>query len=775
MPIVDLDDELSIVEETDEEQELPPPMLGYDSEMDNSVYTGTSGLSRANSEDEREQQWIIDSILGHQDSSGGILGSEMDDNSLYTTDTLDSSPTRQLTPKVKNARKKSRAAPSPNDADYHNYMDVSGIVDNFGEVEEEEKGWKKKVLGGGKNKKVSQDSKKAQEQAKEKNSGKGSFFGRKKDASSSKTEEAKPTPPPKDGWRNKFRANKSNKKTPSQEPSKRPTPQEPYEANLAPLGGIDDVGADVKANDDTNHQEGGWMSKVSSLVKSAPEEEGNDDDFDFQYGASVAPLGAVRDVEANATVAKEEDKPEETRGGWGSRMGSLFSSSAVEPKQEEPKEESKADDEKSTTSSIGLTDSIAFVDDILGSLTVEAEADEKEEVIDEEKGVVAEATQAASEETNQFAEDTQDVTDQTNPVAEEAEAVSEEAQAIVVENKAVSEETNTFAEETQVRVSEETTPYATEETQPISEATNPFANETQPTSEENNPFAAEETPPVSKETNPFAEETEGSSVGANTKDNNEEDGMVVVPVNDQTEIQEGSADKTESNNTWKSKVKSVRKKGSSTLSSIRKSTKSFTKNKMNAMDVDSKDSSMEAVDHSTVSTTGGSGNANSSVEKNKDNVRMTPQRWRAVAIGALVILFIALIVGISVGVSKKDDSPEVEVPPEEIAYLYDLLYPISGDDLTVEDPDSPQVQAFVWVAEDSMVRGDGSDEDIILRYVSAVVYYSLSGENWTNQYNFLSHDDICSWNDAETRTSGIICSDGEVFELQLGKCTLMPS
>jgi hypothetical protein len=197
---------------------------------------------------------------------------------------------------------------------------------------------------------------------------------------------------------------------------------------------------------------------------------------------------------------------------------------------------------------------------------------------------------------------------------------------------------------------------------------------------------------------------------------------------------------------------------------------------MNAIDVDSTDnSSMEALDHNTVSTGGGNGNVNSSVEKSKDNVGMTRQRKRAIGIGALVILLIALIVGISVGVSKKDDStddsPVVEVPHDELVYLYDLLYPISGNDLTVGDADSPQVKAFAWVAEDNMVRGDDSDEDIILRYVSAVVYYSLSGESWTNQYNFLSHDDLCSWNDGETGTSGIICSDGQVFELRLGKCT----
>ena len=88
--------------------------------------------------------------------------------------------------------------------------------------------------------------------------------------------------------------------------------------------------------------------------------------------------------------------------------------------------------------------------------------------------------------------------------------------------------------------------------------------------------------------------------------------------------------------------------------------------------------------------------------------------------------------------------------------------------MLVEDPNSPLVKAFIWTANDKAMRPDDSDDETILRYVSAVTYYSLGGESWTNQNNFLSQEDLCDWNDAQQ--SGIICENGEeIRELQLCK------
>lgn len=102
------------------------------------------------------------------------------------------------------------------------------------------------------------------------------------------------------------------------------------------------------------------------------------------------------------------------------------------------------------------------------------------------------------------------------------------------------------------------------------------------------------------------------------------------------------------------------------------------------------------------------------------------------------------------------------IEPGNVEQFRELLYPLSGQALT--DPTSPQSQAFNWAVSDTTVR---SPEDIEARYLAATIYYSLGGETWPNQYNFLSQDDVCMWNDVDD--NGIICTDGEISELSLGK------
>jgi hypothetical protein len=68
------------------------------------------------------------------------------------------------------------------------------------------------------------------------------------------------------------------------------------------------------------------------------------------------------------------------------------------------------------------------------------------------------------------------------------------------------------------------------------------------------------------------------------------------------------------------------------------------------------------------------------------------------------------------------------------------------------DRNSPQYKAARWIANQDAERLDipETSEDpyrFIQRYAVAVLYYSLGGDNWTSQLNFLSDDHECSWND----------------------------
>jgi hypothetical protein len=53
------------------------------------------------------------------------------------------------------------------------------------------------------------------------------------------------------------------------------------------------------------------------------------------------------------------------------------------------------------------------------------------------------------------------------------------------------------------------------------------------------------------------------------------------------------------------------------------------------------------------------------------------------------------------------------------------------------------------------------------------LYYSLGGTSWAAQYNFLSEDDVCEWNDSQDENggthNGIFCTNGEITELSLCK------
>ena len=637
MPVVDLDDELSIVNEAGEGLEASPPV--DDSDLENSVYMKSdmshmsgmqSGIvSRNSSEDEREQQWIINNMLHHQDSptpSNPVppSGSDTDDSSLYLMD-LDGP---QLEEKKQEAKKKKSAknkqkAPSKEDEAYKNYMDVSGIVEHLGE-EEEQEGWRKMVPS-------LRNVSKANDSSSNNRSKKA--LGRSNGEDEEKTQA-------KESWRNKNPFRGKMKKSSEQAQSN--------EANLAPLGNFDDVAKKVEAKNE------GWMPKMSFLGKSKTSESTKDDQFENLYAANLAPLGGIDDVETSLG----DD-------------GSVGEMTAVVSNKAETEAKENIDDLKA--SSDVLEKSLGFAMSIMASLNID---------------------------TSPMVEETVDHDEERGPFLENKE--------------------HTLA----VKKGSDDTDEAKEE---------------------------------------IVEETEGSFVGSDDKDANEENEEGLLNSNFDMEANDDSSGTTKGKKSWKSKVKSVRKK--SGLSSICKKggklrSKNFTQEKMKAMET--------AGDDKTIGTLSTKRSV-TSFGKNDMGGTNGGRRKKRIIIAIAVVLFAAIIAGAIAGSLSRGSSDDVttsDTPPKDIMYLFKLLYPISGDYLEVQDPESPLVKSFVWVAEDNKARPDDSDEEIILRYVAAVVYYSLGGENWTNQNNFLSHDNLCMWNDAGA--TGIICNDG-IYELQLCK------
>lgn len=102
------------------------------------------------------------------------------------------------------------------------------------------------------------------------------------------------------------------------------------------------------------------------------------------------------------------------------------------------------------------------------------------------------------------------------------------------------------------------------------------------------------------------------------------------------------------------------------------------------------------------------------------------------------------------------DSPR---PAEE------RIVDISGD--AIFDSNTSQHEAYAWLLEDDPANLDLdslSDRELEQRYIAALFYFALDGDNWLDQYGFLGESNLCEWNVGSTTTMrGIICDDTGVI------------
>ena len=93
---------------------------------------------------------------------------------------------------------------------------------------------------------------------------------------------------------------------------------------------------------------------------------------------------------------------------------------------------------------------------------------------------------------------------------------------------------------------------------------------------------------------------------------------------------------------------------------------------------------------------------------------------------------------------------------------------IFGDNL-VDDAPSPQKDAFDWLVNEDLDLNITSDRDLIQRYVATVLYFSTNGDGWDRDYGFLGENDVCEWQDSQTR-KGIKCDEtGAIVDITISK------
>jgi hypothetical protein len=118
------------------------------------------------------------------------------------------------------------------------------------------------------------------------------------------------------------------------------------------------------------------------------------------------------------------------------------------------------------------------------------------------------------------------------------------------------------------------------------------------------------------------------------------------------------------------------------------------------------------------------------------------------------------------------NSPTVSpTAQDEFDYLVDLLEPISGDKLFLEG--SAQYQAFYWLLNEDPAMLDTTAtraSTLINRYVLATLYYSTNGPGWIKDYNFLSDQHVCDWNNQGGQGVDCFSNGNDPLSVRFGTC-----
>lgn len=150
---------------------------------------------------------------------------------------------------------------------------------------------------------------------------------------------------------------------------------------------------------------------------------------------------------------------------------------------------------------------------------------------------------------------------------------------------------------------------------------------------------------------------------------------------------------------------------------------------------------------------------------------------------AVALLFVVTVVVIS----KKDESPSAIANPSESDFLdpaqekvVEVLKTVSEYEALLA-PGSPQNRAATWIAHDQLGEfylADHDIENLTQRYIMAVLFFALDGENWGDDLGFLTTKDVCRWSDTKLDSNvlsdsmfiGVWCNDdGKVQDLRFRK------
>jgi len=177
---------------------------------------------------------------------------------------------------------------------------------------------------------------------------------------------------------------------------------------------------------------------------------------------------------------------------------------------------------------------------------------------------------------------------------------------------------------------------------------------------------------------------------------------------------------------------------------------------------------------------------------NKSNGGVNMKTCVSITLGVIVALIIILPI-VFTQINKSDEvtdsnnidstTPAPTNPPtiskeelrrQNMLSILEPLYENTTDFLDIFDPDSPsasqdRIDALNWIAQQAPleVANDymsviGRDT-ILQRYIMAVLYFATNGNNWDDDYSFLTDVNECKWQNSDG-DKGVICDDGGKVE-----------
>ena len=198
------------------------------------------------------------------------------------------------------------------------------------------------------------------------------------------------------------------------------------------------------------------------------------------------------------------------------------------------------------------------------------------------------------------------------------------------------------------------------------------------------------------------------------------------------------------------------------------------------------------------------GNDESSKQSNKSN-KIAPNHQRriqmlvAAAIAILVVLVIVLSIALSDAAgntpSGNDPSTEDDIFSKRRADMIEFLG--RSVDSTAFDPNHPnasedRIEALRWIVEEDQMQlpipasnttiDDPASTKLLERYIATLLYIATNGEDWYEQFNFLSQFDVCRWSlsfadengfnvDGTVDVKGLGCNkNGRVVTIRICEC-----